>query len=253
MLELNSAPFAPLRRAAAALGGNGLPQLDELQRLVDADPATRGLRLVGSETRIGELYEGRVHAGELPVDATRWHDVFNVLVWLAFPRAKRALNAKHVFELGRERGAQRGRVRDALTQFDEDGMVILSSAPELTELIRAFAWKELFWRGRSDVSRHLSFLVFGHALYEKMTAPFVGVTAKAVVLAASPETIGAPLDAQVAHADVALADLIGRNVLATPRDLQPLPVLGIPGWSLQGQTEAFYDDVRYFRPGRARS
>ena len=38
--------------------------------------------------------------------------------------------------------------------------------------------------------------------------------------------------------------------LASPRDLAPLPVLGIPGWWPTNDAPAFYDDARYFRPGR---
>ena len=38
---------------------------------------------------------------------------------------------------------------------------------------------------------------------------------------------------------------------ATPRLLGAIPVFGYPGWMAQGDTAAFYDDARYFRPLRA--
>ena len=41
--------------------------------------------------------------------ADNWHDLFNVLVWCTFPRAKAALNACHVREMGaRSQGGAEG-------------------------------------------------------------------------------------------------------------------------------------------------
>jgi hypothetical protein len=38
-------------------------------------------------------------------------------------------------------GEARGTIRDALTHFDECGIVVLSSQPDLLELLRGFEWK----------------------------------------------------------------------------------------------------------------
>jgi hypothetical protein len=35
-----------------------------------------------------------------------------------------------------------------------------------------------------------------------------------------------------------------------PRNLSPLPVLGVPRWFRDNAFEAFYDDAAYFRSGR---
>jgi hypothetical protein len=48
-------------------------------------------------------------------------------------------------------GAARGTTRDALTHFDECGIVVLSSQPELLDLLRDFRWKALFVERRADV------------------------------------------------------------------------------------------------------
>jgi len=40
--------------------------------------------------------------------------------------------------------------------------------------------------------------------------------------------------------------------LRGPRDLQPLPLKGIPGWAAENQDPAYYRDERQFRPGRLR-
>ncbi|MFG5409680.1 DUF3025 domain-containing protein [Piscinibacter sakaiensis] len=48
------------------------------------------------------------------------HDLFNGLVWLAFPALKWALNRRQASEIaGRGVGPRRGAWRDALTLFDE--------------------------------------------------------------------------------------------------------------------------------------
>jgi hypothetical protein len=241
----------------AGLDGASFPSPADLQGLLDAAGrkvtagARHSLLVVPVEPGSGEPYEPRIfRSGQLAVRADNWHDLFNVLVWCTFPRAKAALNARHVLEIERESRGRRGRVRDALTQFDEDGIVVLCSEPELLELVYTFQWKELFWSRREEVLRHMRFLVFGHALYEKLLAPFVGVTGRAVTLVAPPALLAASLQVQLSSADEALAQRVGAGALASPRDLQPLPLLGIPGWYGAAAEEAFYGNAAYFRFGR---
>ena len=57
--------------------------------------------------------------------------------------------------------------RDALTLFDEDGVVVVSTDAELLELVREFRWKELFWQRRDAVKARMCFCVFGHALFPR--------------------------------------------------------------------------------------
>jgi hypothetical protein len=42
------------------------------------------------------------------------------------------------------------------------------------------------------------------------------------------------------------------SFLSEPGRLQPLPVLGVPGWSVN-QSRAHYEDERYFRTARRRA
>ena len=51
--------------------------------------------------------------------------------------------------------------------------------------------------------------------------------------------------------DVALRD-VAADCLRHPRDLQPLPLLGIPGLTPESEDPAFYEDTWQFRPGRRR-
>src|SRR6185295_20299659 len=97
------------------------------QRLLDeralavGDGRGRVLRLVpqGRRSRAFEdRYEARIFLkGELQVRERNWHDLLNVLVWRAFPRAKAALNARHYGALCEQlqSGApNRGPAQDAL-------------------------------------------------------------------------------------------------------------------------------------------
>lgn len=198
-------------------------------------------------------YEARIYrSGELPTRTDNWHDFFNVLAWASFPAAKAALNARHYALLAAQVDAGQAKARnaaqDALTQFDETGVVVISSDPALLELIRAFRWKELFWERREAVRTHMRCLLFGHGLMEKSLAPYVGMTGKGILLTVSPDTRALPLTQAVAQVDSALASAIAG--LTHPRELVPVPILGFPGLFEANQAEAFFDNRDYFRPPR---
>lgn len=201
----------------------------------------------------GRGYEERIaHSGEVEHRPDNWHDFFNALVWLAFPRSKAALSQRHARELDERRGAGmavRGRVRDALTQFDECGVVVLSSDPSILELLRHHDWREAFWRRRAELSAGTRFIVFGHASYDHLRAPFFGLCGKAVYLEVEPSWLARDAAAQRADVDARLADWLLWGLKGT-KDLKPLPLLGIPGVVPASESEAYYDDVRQFRPLR---
>lgn len=176
--------------------------------------------------------------GEVHTRAKNWHDLFNALAWLSFPKAKARLNAMHAAQIPKEAGS-RGRLRDMLTLFDEGGAILACANPELEALIRQHRWKELFWKRRSSVLADLRIHVLGHALLEMALRPRPGLTCKVIFI--GPQE--AP-DAAAAHW------LDAHDASGTTRDLASLPVFGYPGW-LPGIVEAaFYDDQRYFRPCR---
>lgn len=251
--------FAPLRPLADKLPAIGWPNTEILNHVADESGHrivnARGerLRFVSPSGLVsGVSFEaGTFLRSEVPVRPIDWHDLLNALVWITFPTAKAALNARHYEAMTGEQDGVRSPVRDALTHFDEDGVIVLSADPALTELLRRFQWKELFWRRRADARRNLRFLPFGHALYEKALRPFVGMTGKALLFDISPALIGQSMEAQRAYADrVTALHVLDAQRLLQPRELQPVPVLGIPGWWADNEDERFYDDVDYFRPGR---
>jgi hypothetical protein len=249
--------LAPLRTVAEKLPRIGWPNVEVLnhvaaetgRRIVNA----RGQRIVFTAPRAGgPSFEARTLAsGEVEVRFIDWHDLLNALVWITYPTAKAAINGRHNQAFERDSPGQRSPERDALTHFDEDGVVVLSADPELNALIRGFAWKELFWRRREAVQRHMRFFLFGHALYEKALAPFVGMTGKALLFDVPPDVLARPADALRAEVDrlTALHVWNPQNLLQ-PRELAPLPVLGVPGWWPDNGRAEFYDDTDYFRSGR---
>jgi hypothetical protein len=207
--------------------------------------ATRGAS-AGYEIRIFET-------GEVQTRPGNWHDLFNALVWLAFPKTKAVLNRHHRGEIIARRGEpRRGTARDVLTLFDEGGVVVAASDAELSALLREFRWKELFWTRRAAVLRSMRFHVFGHAIYEKALEPRKGVTAKALILDVEPALCDAPIGRQVAELDArAAAYFSDPHALISTRSLAPLPILGVPGWEPGNEREEYYDDASQFRPGRA--
>ncbi len=248
-------PLCLLRDAAAAINGDDWPEPAVLQHLLDEAgvcvASGRPLRLVPAGGKAP--YELRVYeSAELECRERNWHDLFNVLVWLVFPRAKAALNARHHAAWTADAGAGRGAVRDALTLFDESGLLVLSAQPELLQLIRDFRWKPLFWERRDAVISDMRFLPFGHALCEKMLSPYRGMTGHALLLEVDAAMLTLPMTELLRRVDAQLADrLADPQALQNTRNLAPVPVLGVPGWCGDNVRAEYYDDTGYFRPGRS--
>lgn len=256
--------FEPLRvYGTSALDAATAPPLALLQRLVDAHGeittgSGRPLRLIAQQPRprrFDQRYESRIWLnGELQVRDGSWHDAFNVLVWLAFPRTKAALNARHYAALREQRAhgkINRGPVADALTLFDEGGIAVACAAGDLADDLRQFRWKTLFRHKRERVRREMRFYAFGHALYEKALQPFAGITGRAIIVAAGRGFTEQPLMAQLDQVDRELAAYVGDSAhMHSTRELAPLPILGVPGWHPANETDAYYDDIVQFRPGR---
>jgi hypothetical protein len=249
------APYPPLFFPIASW-------LDRLPGHPDAGAVARLAEGAGLRTENGQVlrfvppqadglgYERRIwDQGEVETRPDNWHDFFNALVWLAFPMAKGALNARHIREMAvAEEG--RGVARDAMTHFDECGLVVVSADAALLESLRGFQWKELYWERRAEVLEAMRFFVFGHATYEQLLAPFRGLTAKAVLYEVGEDWLARPLGEQLADLDGRLAADLAAGLYASPRELQPVPLLGIPGVTPDNESAAYYDDTWQFRPGR---
>ncbi len=259
IVERLTALDAPIFTALAPLLGrlppDRFPRHDELDALATPAMLSGGgapIRFVPPAA--DAQYEVHIfETGEVQTRPDSWHDLFNALVWLAFPRTEAVLNRHHYEEIRARRGERlRGTARDVLTLFDEGGIVVASADAELSSLLRQFRWKELFWERRAQVLRAMRFYVFGHAIYEKALEPYKGVTAKALIVEVTPELLEVPLARQLAELDARAVDYFsGTQALASTRALSPLPILGIPGWEPANAREEYYDDRAQFRPGRS--
>ena len=243
--------FEPLRHWLTALPA--APDSAELNDLLRRHPVLGedGRAICFQPPRADGLsYESRIsQQGVVETRPDNWHDFFNVLIWLCFPLSKRAITARHVAAMS-PAGAGRGSVRDALTHFDECGIVVLATQPELLDLLRNHRWRELFAERRQAVKQCMRFVIFGHATYERLLNPYRGLTAKAILYVIDDGWLGLSGAALNAAIDRRLAADLARGNYASPRDFQPLPLLGIPGVTPDSEFPAYYDDVRQFRPAR---
>jgi hypothetical protein len=255
---LGAPVFESLHALLSRLPPERFPGYDDLNAL--ATPALSGggapIRFVASSAagKSAAEYEVRIYGtGEVATRPGSWHDLFNALVWLAFPKTKAVINRHHRDEIRARRGKpQRGTARDVLTLFDEGGVLVASADAHLSALLRDFRWKELFWARRGEVRRSMRFYVFGHAIYEKVLEPYPGVTAKALIVPVDATLPEEPMERQLAELDTRAAEYFsGAEALASTRSLSPLPILGVPGWNTANEREAYYDDASQFRPRRA--
>lgn len=259
-------PLRPLLDAFAE--SEEWPDINDFQRVLDAWPEpimTLGgqtLKIVkqdGKPHTFAETYAPRIYqTGELQTRQGNWHDFFQYLTWFIFPKSKAVINSIHIprakerIEGGGDQG-RRSPIENMLSLFDEGGVVIASSDESLLQLVRDFSWKELFWARRAELEGKLKCITFGHAMYEKGLMPYVGMTANAILLPVDEGFFDKGLSPQLQQVDESLADILTKGELYTqPKDLQPFPILGMPGWSSDNADESYYDNTHYFRPGRSR-
>ncbi len=234
------APHAGLRPALEAQDWRGA--LTQLAR-------ARGVRgagghpiefASGDDAPPGVAYEAHIAAtGRVP-SRDNLHDRFNALMWLAWPRLKRALNARQAAEIARLGISDtRGAARDAATLIDESGLLLACDDSAL-ELLERRQWHALLVERRARWGADIAAFAFGHALLEKLVGPYKAITAAVLPVR------GTAIEA----IDAAAADFVARPDL-TPRLLEHLPVLGIPGWCADNADARFYDDACVFRPLRS--
>jgi len=192
-----------------------------------------------SELSSDIAYEAFIFSFKRIPTSNNLHDFFNGLCWLRFPQTKLRLNFLQAQEISSEGvGATRGPLRDALTLFDEN-VLLLQASDDLWHALQVRDWKKLFGELRDEwQSAHI--VTFGHALLEKLVAPYKSITAHVFRIASDVDA----KDDQVL--DAWLANNLQPDYLATKPYL-PLPVLGIPGWWPDNETISFYEDQNVFR------
>ncbi|KZN30769.1 hypothetical protein N474_23900 [Pseudoalteromonas luteoviolacea CPMOR-2] len=208
--------------------------------------------LLENETRYYE--EIIAQTGQVPTREDNWHDFFGAMIWCLFPKTKSLLNQLHTEEIKLHGLKQRSRKRNALTLFDECGLVLAIPQLQWRDKLREHKWTEVFYEHRNLWHNSLIPFVFGHANYEMLTNPFIGLTGKLLCIVVEEPFYDLPLTKQYAYLDNKLVQLIQeQNVLDDNTKMSPLPLLGIPQWHSDSQNEAFYANQDYFRPKRRNS
>ena len=184
-------------------------------------------------------YEAFIYSHKRVPTRDNLHDFFNGLCWLRFPQTKLRLNFLQGQEITSQGvSATRGSLRDALTLFDEN-VLLLQASDDLWHALQVRDWKKLFGELRDEwQSAHI--VIFGHALLEKLVTPYKSITAHLYRIASDVDA----QDDQVL--DDWLASNLQPNFLAI-KPFLPLPVLGIPGWWPDNEVVSFYADTQVFR------
>jgi hypothetical protein len=201
----------------------------------------------------GRYYEEYIYATQcIPTRKDNWHDFFGALIWCLYPKTKALLNQLHMAEIAQHGLKQRSKLRNKLTLFDECGVVLClePAAFEHAELLRQHQWQQSFVQRRSDWWQGIRPMIFGHAMYEMATAPFIGLTAKALFIEVPAGFSQWSLTTAYQYLDTQLLLQIKNDVLLSTEQLTPLPLLGVPGWYAASQQPQFYANQDYFRPRR---
>jgi hypothetical protein len=211
-----------------------------------ADGATGATNATNAPNATGALgYEASIyHEGRIACrtdERGALHDLHNAVTWLTFPLIKATLNRLHLTRAERAYGG-RGRVRDAVTLLDENGLLWLSRSAELDRHLVARDWPALLIAHREQVREEVTPIILGHGLLEKLARPYKAMTAHCLICA-SAAAVAAPADI-----DAAVADAIDAAFESgVPPRLAPLPILGLPGWDPANEDRSYYDDARVFR------
>lgn len=234
------------------LSEDTFPDCDQLNSLLQGNVQTAGaaaVRFICSTDHAQGDYENRIYtSGQVSTRPGSWHDLFNALVWLRFPRIKSALNALHFQAQSGPNG--RSRLRDALTLFDECGVMLVSNRRDLLTTVAQRDWHNTFQLQANSWRSDMTLATFGHAMLEKYLAPYKSMTANALLIQVDANISLIPRDKLLTMLDSALAEkMLNQEVLKHPRSLTPIPLTGVPGWVFtEPQTDEFYADPSVFRP-----
>ncbi|MDE1183322.1 DUF3025 domain-containing protein [Paraburkholderia sp.] len=199
----------------------------------------------------GAAYEAHIAATGCVPTRHNLHDFFNGSIWFAFPRIKAVLNARQADAIAQGGiGPTRGGLRDALTLFDENALLFVSTDPALRDALRGFAWRNLFVDNRAAWGARCEVRCFGHALLEKLIRPYKACTGHAWIVDAPSGYFAWPSGERDAWLDDTVSAALSRDGELSSRRFAPLPVLGVPGWWRDNETASFYDDASVFRAGR---
>ncbi|MBQ4832449.1 DUF3025 domain-containing protein [Pseudoalteromonas sp. MMG010] len=187
--------------------------------------------------------------GQVPTRKENWHDLFGGFIWCLFPKTKALINSRHVDEIELAGNLNRTKHRNALTLFDECAVILAVSESHWSTLLKEHQWQKAFVELRANWGESINAFMFGHANYEMLTKPYIGLTGKAFFVPVNDDFFTKKLIQQYAIIDDALYQMIkNEGSLSDNKSLSPLPLLGIPGWYDDNKDPTFYNNTDYFRP-----
>ena len=208
------------------------------------------IRFVPNTQLSDTAYEQQIYTtGQVSTRPQNWHDLFNSLVWMRFPRIKTAINTLHYHAWSEQKGGSRGCLRDALTLFDECGVIVCSNQLKILKALAGRRWTGAFLDDGFCTSVRV--VIVGHAMLEKYLSPYKSMTAKALLVHTDTDFLKLGRQEILSRLDSVIAQrMLGAELLTRPARLAPLPLAGVPGWwpvEEQGDGQ-FYNDLQVFRP-----
>lgn len=292
LLKHASKPVTALLEEVGLLSNTEFPAPDQLNELTTRycehwqGPQFKGQSQFSNDEQ--RYYETIISEdGVVPTREQSWHDLFNALIWLQFPKTKSLLNELHIKDIKAYGVNPRTARRNRITHFDECGVVLAIEAPESIALnkpkrtatlndsnsgttdkimqgapcdrdtletflaeLASHQWERVFMAKRSLWHTQVSPFIFGHANLEMMLNPFIGLTGKWLAVAV-PHGFSRlnKWQQRLLLDDAMTARIKALNYFEKTPLLKPLPLLGVPLWHSQ-QDETFYQNKDYFRPLR---
>lgn len=184
---------------------------------------------------------------QIPTRLNSWHDFFNNLSWIIWPRMKTAIIKK--FSFTKDVVSKNGRtpLQNWLTHFDECGVVLCCDREELFHTLKRHEWKKFFLDNK-DLTKQCEMYIIGHGMLEKSLSPYIGMTGKAVFLNVSNSFFSLSYKEKMQFVDDKMADFIVTLNDSSPlKPLLPFPLLGWPGIWPGNEKEEFFANRAYFR------
>ncbi len=244
---------ALLKLLSEPLAESDIPDASSLQSLLSpavVNQMGHPIRFVPPASLPDGNYEEQIfNTGRVSTRSDNWHDVFNALVWWRFPALKAAMNALHFGEIKKRSVNGRGKLRDALTLWDECGIIVASTNAQALSDLAARNWQGAFQDLGHCWQDDIRVFVCGHAMLEKFLSPYKAITAHALLVQLDSNVSGMSRTHLQKELDSTLAArLLKGDLIRTTANLSPLPLAGIPGWwTNDKQDDDFYADAAVFR------
>ncbi len=224
----------------------------------------KALKFVPQAETSPTAYETLIaETGQIPT-RDNLHDLFNGWVWLTFPKTKALLNryqAEQIAQLGIT--GKRGKVRDAITVLDENGAILITANPSISQALKNFDWQNclvkprLLWHNFANFDKNnpsqAMLMLCGHALIEQLVNPRKPLCSHTFILQVEEDFFQLSINEQRKQVDELLMQKVDnwlQQADVSPRQLSPLPVLGVPYFWVENANPDFYQDNYVFRSGR---